>query len=168
MKKILAICLLGLYCFNCSAQSNTMFVRHDTILLNANECEWLVKENMQQTAMTGRSVPAIILDAIAAGKLKARDPQTMKLIPAKEIFVWGQQADSIMVWNEKKKENVVKTVQQLIKPGDISGIRIYHDWFFDVSSGKIQSIVQVIELMQEVRSPDGEFRGYKVLCQVEQ
>lgn len=167
MKKRMVLCLLGLYCLTGSAQNKTMFVRHDTILLNANECDWLLRADMQQAKMTDKSVPTIILDAIAAGKLKARDPQTMKLIPAKEIFTWNQPRDSAMVWDEKSEVSSIKVIQPLVNAEALSRIRIYQDWYLDISSGKLRSVQRSVELMQEVRSYDGIFRGYTVFCRLE-
>ena len=164
MKKIIMIAVSGLIFFTCSGQSNMLFLRHDTILLNANEAVWLVQD---AGVNSGKSVPALILDAIVSGRLKARDPQTMEIIPAEKILTWHQSVDTTMVWDEKKQDNVIKIIQHTLKPENISGIRVYYDWFLDTSSGKIYNTMRSVELMQEVNSYEGIFRGYIVFCKLE-
>jgi hypothetical protein len=164
MKKIIMIGVSGLIFFSCSGQNNRLFLRHDTILLNPNEAVWLVND---AGVNPGKSVPALILDAIVAGKLKARDPQTMEIIPAGKILTWRQASDTTMVWDEKKQDHVIKVIQHTLKPENISGIRVYYDWFLDTSSGKIYNEMRSVELMQEVNSYEGIFRGYRVFCKLE-
>ena len=165
MKKIILMGVSGLIFFNSSGQDNMLFLRHDTILLNAREAVWLIKE--KAVADTGKSVPALILDAITTGRIKARDPQTMETIPAEKILTWRQPTDTMMVWDEKKQDHVIKVIQYLIRPGDIPGIRVYHDWFLDISSGKIHQVIRSVELMQEIRTTQGILRGYIVFCKLE-
>ena len=75
-------------CFEGYAQnSNGLFIRHDTTLLKVAECEWLIKSlpknNPSLTSELGKSIPQIILEHIAKGKLKAIDIVSKSPIPAK-------------------------------------------------------------------------------------
>ena len=99
MKKYTTTLLLAIISYGCFAQNNGLLVRHDTTLLRANECEWivrsLVKNDPSLTVQTGKSVPQIILEAIEKGGLTAIDPQTNQPIPGKEIFTWNMPVDSV-------------------------------------------------------------------------
>ena len=167
---IIALFLCTLSSFSQNGNSNGILVRHDTTLLKAEECEWiiksLVKNNPELTSEIGKSVPQIILQAIEKGKLKAIDAETNKQITGKQIYTWRIATDTILVYDDAGKETY-KAVQRQRNPDDIPLIRIYQDWYFNVSTGKLQSVIKWIELMEEVHSNStGIFIGYTPLCRI--
>ena len=140
-----------------------MLVRHDTIILKTDEYQWLGKTS----AAKNKSVPQVILESVQSGKLKAFDPQTNKLIPGNKIFTWRQAADTMTVWNARKEENVITVVQHKINPENLTRIRIYHDWYLNTATGKIESRIKMLELIGEVRTPSsGDMIGYQIFCRV--
>jgi len=174
MKKYIAIFVLAVGTLNSFAQnnnSNNVFIRHDTTLLNAAECEWivrsLVKNDPAITSAIGRSIPQLILKAIENGKLKAVDRVTDKPIPGKEIYTWGRQADSIPAYDVATGNTKLTIVQRRLSPANITHIRIYHDWNANISTGKLQSVIKWIELLEDVyTSSTGMFIGYAPLCRI--
>lgn len=166
MKKYSAAFALIISVFNSFSQnsnSNIILVRHDTTFLKADECNWLVKTPVAEN----KSVPLTILEAIQSGNLKAFDPQTNELIPGNKIFTWHQAADTTMVWDAKKDEKVIKIIQHKINPEYLTRIRAYQDWYLNTSTGKIESQVNMIELVGEVRAPStGGIIGYKPLYRI--
>lgn len=106
------------------------------------------------------------MQAIAKGKLKAIDAETNKQIPGKQIYTWRLATDTMLVYDEAGKETY-KVIQRLRNPDDIPMIRIFQDWYFDVSTGKLQSAIKWIELMEEVHTNStGIFIGYTPLCRI--
>ena len=82
MKKHIPTIALIICAFSSFAQtnnSNSILIRHDTTLLKAEECEWIIKSlaknNPALTSEIGKPVTLIILEAIEKGKLKAIDPR---------------------------------------------------------------------------------------------
>jgi hypothetical protein len=167
MKKIATTIVAALAAFSSFGQqnsSNEKFVRHDTTTLKAEECEWMFRLQSK----TVKPVPQAILETVQSGKLKVHDPQTNELIPGNKIFTWHQAADTMMVWDAGKKENVIKVIQHKINPEYLTHIRVYHDWYLNTSTGKIESRVKMIELMGEVRTPSsGDFTGYQILYRIQ-
>lgn len=167
MKKITTTLTLVLFVFSSFAQNdhlNETLVRHDTTTLKAEECNWVIKP-LSKTAETGKSVPVVILQAIQKGKLRAVDPLTGILIPAKEIFTWGRSSDTVATIdvNENMKYQVV---QSKLDPDNIPLIRIYHDWYVDVTSGKLNAEIKCIDLIEEVNSSSGYYIGYRPFCRI--
>jgi hypothetical protein len=166
MKKYTSTLAFVFTVFSSFAQNNLskeILVRHDTTTLKAVECEWIFKPQ----ARTVKSVPQVILESVQSGKLKAYDPQTNELIPGNKIFTWRQAADTLMVWDAKKEENVIKVIQHKLKPEYLTRIRVYHDWYFNTAAGKIESQIKKIELMGEVRTPSsGDLIGYQILFRI--
>ena len=147
-----------------SSQGNNMLIRHDTTVLKADECQWLVKA----PGMKNRSVSQAILEAIQSGKLKAFDPQTNEPIPGNKIFTWHQAADSTMVWDAKKEKNVMKVIQHKIDPEQLTSIRVYQDWYLNTATGKLECRLKMFELIGEVRTPStGYFIGYQPLFRIQ-
>ena len=173
MKKYITFIALVICTFSSFSQngnSNTILVRHDTTLLKASECEWIIKSltknNPELTSEIGKPVPLIILHAIAKGKLKAIDLETNKQIPGKQIYTWHLAADTIPVYNDAGNATY-KVIQRQHSSDNIPIIRIYQDWYFDVSTGKFQSVIKWIELMEEVHTnSSGIFIGYISLCRI--
>ena len=169
MKKYFTLLFIAINC-GCFAQSNNILIRHDTMLLRASECEWIVKSlaknNPSLTAEIGKSISFILLQAIEKGKLKAIDPITNKLIPAKEIFMWQMPRDSMMVFDSSGENTKVVVVQREISSDKITQIRIYQDWNFDLSTGKFECIIKWIELMEEIYTSSGLFLGMKPFCRI--
>ena len=117
---------------------------------------------------TNRSLPQAILETVQSGKLKAYDPLTNELIPGNKIFTWRQGADTMMVWDTKKEENILKIIQHKINPEHLTRIRLYHDWYLNTATGKIESRVKMFELMGEVRTPSsGDIIGYQILYRIQ-
>ena len=118
MKKHITTFTLVIAVFSSFAQkssSNATLIRHDTTLLKAAECEWiikwLVKNNPAGTSEIKKSVPQIIFREIEKGRVKAIDRETNKPIPAKEIYTWQMASDTIAIYDDagNMKYNVVQT-----------------------------------------------------------
>ena len=170
MKKYTTTLLLAIIGYGCFGQNNSLLVRHDTTLLLANEGEWilrsLVKNDPSLTVQTGKSVPQIILEAIEKGGLTAIDPQTNQPIPGKEIFTWNMPVDSVMQADSPGKITKYVARKHQLNPSAIAQIRIFQDWYMDVSTGRFQSVIKWIELVQEVSTSTGVFIGYKPFCRI--
>lgn len=173
MKKYIPIAAIVISAFSSFAQnshSNRMLVRHDTTLLKAAECEWIVKSLTKNdpaiTSEIGKPVPLIILQAIEKGKLKAFDLVTNKPIPAKEIFTWKMAADTISAYDDAG--NVKYTVVKQRHSFDhLNRLRVFQDWYFDVLTGKFNSVIKWIELLEEIHSSSASiFIGYLPLCRI--
>lgn len=150
---------------------HNILVRHDTTLLKANECEWIIKSLAKNypslTSQIGKPVPLIMLQAIEKGKLKAIDPETNKPIPPKEIFTWKIAADTMPVYNNDGNVTSYQVVKRLHSSSDLNQLRIFQDWYFDVSTGKFNSVIKWIELLEEIHSAaTGTFIGYAVFCRI--
>jgi len=143
-------------------QNTSHLIRHDTTILRADECQWLLSKDM-----AGRSVPAALLDAIASGQLKAFDPQTNQQIPSSKIFTWRQSSDTMIERDVKTDKEKLKVIQHQIQPENINRIRIYYDWLMDPITNKIQPTVRSVELLADIYSYDGNLRGYTPLCRIE-
>ena len=171
MKKNIIFPALLIFSLASFAQnSNSIFVRHDTTLLKAEECEWIIKSlaknNPALTSEIGKPVPLILLQAITKGKLIAIDKLSNKPIPGKQIRTWGMAVDSMMVYDEQGNAKV-KAIQSERNSDDIRLIRIYQDWYFDVATAKFNAVIKWIELMEEVHSPSsGLYLGNTVLCRI--
>jgi len=173
MKKYIIHFALIICAFSASAQnsnSRSILVRHDTVLLKAAECEWIIKSLAKNdpslTSVIGKSVPLIILEAIEKGKLKATDTQNNKVIPGKEIFKWQMPVDSMQQFDLEGNFTKVIGIQRLRSADHISQIRIYQDWYFDIATAKLHSDIKWIELLEEVYTSTGYFIGYSVLCRI--
>ena len=81
MKKQLFFFLITIQAVFISAQGNNMLIRHDTTLLKADDCQWLVKT----PGLKNKTVSQAILEAIQSGQLKAFDAQTNEPIPGNKI-----------------------------------------------------------------------------------
>jgi hypothetical protein len=153
------------------SNSNSILVRHDTTTLKAAECEWIIrsleKNDPGLTTEIGKSVSLIILQAIEKGKLKAIDRETNKPIPGKEIFTWQMPVDTVPQFNvsgDLVKYMVIKTTRS---SDDIRQVRVFQDWYFDISTGKLRAVIKWIELLEEIHtSYSGLFIGYKPLCRI--
>lgn len=170
MKKFITGLWITTFSFGCFAQSNSILLRHDTTQLKALECEWvikaLIKIDPSLISEIGKSVPLIILQAIERGKLKATDPLTNKIIPAKEIFTWKMPRDTMMVADANGNYTKQEVIQRKINSDDITQLRIFQDWYFDIATGKIQSQIESIELLILVYTPAGHFIGNKAICRI--
>ena len=163
----LIICALSTVAQN--NNTNSILVRHDTTLLKAAECEWIIKSLTKNdpalTSSIGKQVPLVILEAIKKGKLKAIDVLTDKHIPAKDIFTWNLPADTTASYDDAGKVRYFAVQRQHI-PEKISQIRIFQDWYLDIATGKFRSEIKWIELLEEVYTSSGIFLGYSVLCRI--
>jgi hypothetical protein len=167
MKKIISTSALVFFVFSSFAQSdhlNEILVRHDTTTLKAEECKWIIKP-LSKTGETGKPVPLVILQAIYKGKLRAVDPLTGIQIPSKEIFTWGMAADTVADSDEAGNMKY-KIIQAKHNPDDIPLIRIYQDWYLDISTGKFRSVIKWIELLEDVKSVSGYFIGHRPLYRI--
>ncbi len=170
MKKCISSFALLLFALITNAQ-NSILVRHDTSLLKAAECEWIVKSLIKNTSgltsEIGKPLPLIILESIEKGKLKAFDPETNKLIPAKEIFTWKVAADTVPEYDDNLNISKYRVVKRLHNGNDFNQIRIYQDWYFDIMTGKFHSTIKCIELMQDISSPQtGMLMGQASFCKI--
>jgi len=164
----LIICTFGAFAQN--NQLNSILVRHDTTLLNAEECEWIIKSLIKNdpalTSQIGKPVPLIMLEGIEKGKLKAIDPETNKPIPAKEIFTWKMGTDTIPIYDNEGNITKYQAVKRLHSSDHLKQLRIYQDWYFDVSTGKFHSQIKWIELMADVSTSNGVYLGKVALCRI--
>jgi hypothetical protein len=170
MKKYFVALLLFIYMHGFSQVTNSILIKHDTTLLKAEECEWIIKSltknNPTLTSEIGKSIPFVILQAIAKGKLKAIDPLTNKPIAGKQIYTWGIRVDTMQVYDDAGNFTY-KAIQPERSSTAISFIRIYQDWFFDVALGKFKTEIKWIELMEDIYLPTtGIFLGHKALCRI--
>ncbi len=162
MKKAIHLLPSLFIAFSLSAQPGKSLVKQDTSVFRSDECRWLIRSSQRET----KPVPQYILESIRSGKLKAIDPQTGKLIPGNKILTWKQSTDTVMIVDEKTQENHYKILQPEINPTSLSRIRVYQDWYFYPSSGKLQSQVTKIELLMELHSMTGEIRGFVPFCRI--
>lgn len=160
MKKITTTIVLIAFIFIGSAQRNSAFLRHDTTVLKASECNWLLPTNLKNDS--AHTVSEWLIHSIQNGKILAIDNETGKKIPATEILL-SMSRDTIAVSNGMVDTFIVE--RQKIEPSKISKIKIYQDWYLD-ESGKIFSRILSIDLMIEVSNPMGEFIGYKPFCRI--
>ena len=170
MKKYISIVLLLIINYGCFAQNTSVLVRHDTSLLRADECEWivksLVKNNPALTVQIGKSVPQIMLQAIEKNIMKAFDPETGERIPAKQIFEWKAKTDTVPEFDANGNISRSVVVKNVLDPSAITQIRIFQDWYFDIVTGKFQPQVKWIELLLEVKTSSGMFIGYQSYCRI--
>jgi hypothetical protein len=171
MNKYFIIVLLSIFDYHSFAQTSLVLIRHDTTLLKATECNWIIKspdKNVHLTTFqTGKSIPRIILEEIEKGNIKAFDIETNKPIPSKEIFTWKMGKDSMLVSDSTGNNNKLVAIQNKLNPDKIFTIRIFHDWYFNPSTGKIQSTIKSIELIEDITTSSGTFIGYKPFCRIQ-
>lgn len=163
------ITLFAVLCFISSSSAQTkkstaQFVKHDTLLLRADECKWIIKP--LAAAATGESVPLLLLSAIEKGSIKAVDVQTNQPIPAKEIFTWRIETVTEQVVDSAF--NVVQTniLQPLRTADHVTGIKVCQAWYFDGTTKKFHSVIQWIELVEEARNAGGDLIGDKSFCRI--
>ena len=75
--------------------------------------------------------------------------------------------DSMLVNDSTGDSNKLVVIQNKLNPDKISGIRIFHDWYFNPSTGKIQSTITWIVLIEDFTNSSGTFIGYKPFCRIE-
>lgn len=170
MKNILFFfCLLVSVSTFGQTNASAVFVRHDTTILEASDCEWIIKSLVKNdpllTAEIGKSIPLIMLQAVQKGRLKAIDRETNQPIPGKEIFTWRMPADTVAQFDTSGNMKYV-VIQAERNPADITRLRIFQDWYFDVATAALHPVVKWIELLTEVRSSSGDFIGYMPLCRI--
>ncbi|MEO6254270.1 MAG: hypothetical protein ABIO79_13235 [Ferruginibacter sp.] len=173
MKKYTATIIILICAFNSFAQSNhtnSILIRHDTTLLNAGECEWiirsLIKNDPALTSEIGKPVSLIIMQAIEKGKIKAIDPETNKPIPSKEIFTWKMEGDTIPEYDLEGNIKRYLVARRSHAAENLTQIRIYQDWYFDVSTAKFHSRIKWIELMEDISTSMGIYLGKAPLCRI--
>ena len=171
MKKITTSLILAAFGYSSLAQNNNFLVRHDTALLKATECEWVIKSLTKNdpslTASIGKSVIQVILEAIEKNKLQAVDPQTDIPIPGKEIFNWNMDSVTTILPDSAGGDNSkIVTIKQSLNPSSITQIRVFQDWYFDISTSKFQAEIKWLELVKEVYTSIGVFLGYTAFCKI--
>jgi hypothetical protein len=164
------IALLLLFSISSFSQNSSLvFVRHDTTILKAAECEWIIKSlaknDPELINQIGKPVPLIILQSMEKGKLIATDRVTGKQIPAKETYTWQMAADTMSLYDDAGRARDT-IMQRRVSSTDFSQIRSFQDWYFDVSTGKFQSEIKWIELLQEVRTSASTFIGNRAYCRI--
>jgi len=148
MKILLTPAILICFLYS-SAQNNksATFIKHDTVIVN------------------NISLSKTIIQAIKNGKIKAVDYNTNQPIPSKQILTWNMPVDT-MAMNDKAGNTKYVAVRQHRNSNTMTRIKIFHDWYFDSSSGKLSSRVQRIELCEEIKNPSGEFIGYHPIVKI--
>jgi hypothetical protein len=173
MQKYITTIALIICTLSTAAQTNnisSMLVRHDTTLLKADECEWIIKSLIKNdpalTSVIGKEVSLIIMNAIEKGKLKAIDPETNKPISAKEIFTWKMTGDTIPEYDMDGNIKRYLVAKRVHSSDHLNQIKIYQDWYFDVSTGKFNAVIKWIELMEDIISNQGIYLGKVALCRI--
>lgn len=136
-------------------------VKQDTVVFNAAECNWIISS----PSAKGKSIPQLILEAVKNGKLKAFDPQLNSPIPASEIFKWKMGKDMVAEYDDAGGVKY-HAVQQLHQSKNITRIRIMQQWYLDLTTNKLSSTVQWIELLEEIYTPTGNMIGFAPLCRI--
>lgn len=161
-----------------TAQVNTLFLRQDTSVIKSSEANWLIpplkpasnpaskKQTPIELVNPGNTVSEWFLSNIKKGKIKAYDPQSGELIPAKTIYTWRMPQHTIAVYNEAGEIDKYQVVAQEMDPRTISSIRIQQDWWLDLNTSKIYSRIVCIELMRDVYSPPGDYRSRMPFCRI--
>jgi hypothetical protein len=176
MKKITTTAVFLCLLVVTNAQNNAIFLRHDTSILVASDCNWLIPPVPAQTRSVN-TIPITVVDhestvsewflsAIKKGKLKAVDPFSEQPIPAKQINNWGMPADTMAVYDVNMEVAQYKVLSQELQPEKIDRIRIQQDWWLDRSTGKIFSRIGWIELLTEVNDPSGMYISHKPFCRI--
>ncbi|HMC99780.1 MAG TPA: hypothetical protein VKH37_06500 [Ferruginibacter sp.] len=169
MKSIFLIATL-FTAFTSSAQTNSsVFIRHDTTILKAAECEWmirsLIKNDPAFTADLGKPIALVLFNAIENGKLKAFEYPSNQPIPGKDIRIWKMPVDSIMMY-DSLGNSTIGTVQRKRNSDEITQIKVYHDWWFDLATSQFYSIPKWIDVMADVKNYAGIFIGHAVICRI--
>jgi hypothetical protein len=68
--------------------------------------------------------------------------------------------------NDEGNISKYEVVQKMRDPEKITQIKIYQDWYFDLTTSKFQSEIKWIELLEEVYDPSGNYIGFKALCRI--
>jgi hypothetical protein len=169
MRKLTTTIAMALLVLAASGQTTPLFIRHDTLVLRSSECEWavqsLIKKDSSLIKNNGKSVPEIILNAVQQERLKAIDINSNSQIPASKIYTWHMPADT-MVQIDPNDKTTYTVIQGKVDPNKIKQVRVYQDWYFDVNSSRFYSIIKWIDLISEVYTQDGTFRGYTVFCRI--
>ena len=173
MKKYIPTFALIICAFSSFAQTNnanSILIRHDTTILKADECEWIIKSlaknNPALTSEIGKPVTLIILEAIEKGKLKAIDPETNKPIPAKEIFTWKMSSDTIAEYDNEGNIKGYRAMKHMHSVNNISELMIFQDWYFNAATGKFHAVIKWIELRENIFTSQGIFLGTTALCRI--
>lgn len=148
--------------------SQTVFLRHDTAVLNASECNWLVPSVKQSSVSKANEITVAqwLLSAIKKGKLKAVDALTGKTIAADKITAWKMPADTVAVYDSSRNVQGYKLVQTEVNPERISRLRILQDWYMNYNTSMIVTKLLAVELLIEVYSESGLYIGYKPFCTI--
>jgi hypothetical protein len=156
--------------FGQPANPSSILVKHDTTILEASECEWIIKSLVKNepslTAEIGKSIPLVILQAIRSGRLKAVDRETNQPIPGKEIFTWRMPTDTVAQYDDSGNIMKYVAVQAERSSADFTRLRIYQDWYFDIPTGKFQPVIKWVELLENVHTGSGIFIGYRSFCRI--
>ncbi len=126
----------------------------------------MTKNELSSGVETGKSIAQILFDGIEKGKPKAVDRVTNKPIPGKEIFTWHMPVDTVAAFDNSGNANY-KLIRKRISPDYFNQLRIYQDWYMDLTTRKLKSVIKWIELLEEVHTPDsGIFIGYRSFCRI--
>jgi len=109
-----------------------------------------------------------ILEDISSGKIKAYDPQSGKLIPAKKITTWRMGKDSISVPVFDSNGNIKGSmaISRERNPNSLSQIRVQQEWYFDFKNEKLYSRIKWVELLEEIYTSTGIDLGTVSFCRI--
>jgi hypothetical protein len=164
MKKITTTIALAFFTHAGFAQTNSLFLRRDTIVLQSEECNWLMPREFKTDST--KTVSEWLIQSIKKGKIQAIDPNTDRNIPSGEILFWNMPSDTVGVEDGSSEFSHYVVTQHAIDPSKISRIKIQQDWYLDPSNGKLFSRIKWVDLMIEVYNPSGMFLGYKPFCRI--
>lgn len=164
MKKITTTIIFTLLLFTTFAQTNAVFIRHDSTVLRSSDANWLLPP--ASIPNSAHTVTTWFLQAIFKGKIKAVDPNDGKPIPGSQIYSWNMSGDTIAVYDDDLESAGYHVVKREINSQDIDRIRIQQDWYLNSASGKIYSQIRCIELMMKIYTSSGLEIGYKPFCRI--
>ena len=74
--------------------------------------------------------------------------------------------DTMMVGDTNGDFTKADIIQRKLNSDDITQLRIFQDWYFNIATRKIQSQIESIELLIRVYTPAGHFIGNKAFCRI--
>ncbi len=161
---LIAFTSIGFSSFGQTKKTTAQFVKQDTILLQADECDWIIKP--LATTEKEASIPQLLLTAIENGSIKAVDVQTNQPIPAKDIYKWRLDTVREQVLDDAGNVVQYNILQPLRTADHVTKINVCQRWYFDRTTKKFHAVILWIELLEQVYSPGGDSRGFQPFCRI--
>ena len=161
---LLAVLLFTGSSFAQTKPSRLQLLKQDTVLLQADACDWIIKPFT--TTDQPASISLLLLTAIENGSIKAVDVQTNQPIPAKEIYTWGLDTVREEVLDSAGTVVQYNILQPLRTAEHVTKINVCQAWYFDRTTNKLHAVIQWIELLEQAYFPDGEPRRVQPFCRI--